>query len=74
MLHRINMTDIEDAEEKIKEWNERNGSPDKDILFIRRFKEKGFDPVSIVEILNIIDSVCNHCWDNLISCQCWNDE
>jgi hypothetical protein len=32
------------------------------------------DDAMLADVLDIISSTCNHCWDGDNRCQCWNDE
>ena len=63
----------------IGEWvkDHTHMPPDYEPLLIKKLKEKGFDDQEILKILNVHDvynDVCQHCYDGDRSCQCWNDE
>jgi hypothetical protein len=57
----------------IRRWNNNHSYRD-DSLFVNMLKEHGFTNKQVIIVLNAIDSVCHHCWDNNPKCQCWNDD
>ena len=43
-------------------------------LFLINLIDKGFNDTQILDIINTINGICLHCFDNTSSCQCWNDD
>jgi hypothetical protein len=46
----------------------------KNILLVQRLLGLGFDDKDVVDIFNVIDSVCPNCYNADKGCQCDNDE
>lgn len=62
-------------EDKIKKWvNDNTYSSSTDIMLLEKLNEKGLSKSQIVGMLEILENICRHCWDNAFGCQCWNDE
>lgn len=36
--------------------------------------EKGYDYITIFDVIEVIDTSCKNCWDDEAGCACWNDE
>ena len=45
-----------------------------DNLLIRELKANGFDKEEIVIIWQLVDVICNECWDNEYPCTCLFDD
>ncbi len=61
------------TEEVIKEWSQHHAQRD-EALFIAKLRHHGLTDNHIATVITTIDRTCNHCWDGLSRCQCWNDE
>ncbi len=59
--------------EEIKQWSQNHAQRD-EALLVAKLRYKGLTDKHIAIVLDAIDHTCNHCWDGLNRCQCWNDE
>ena len=56
-----------------KEFFERHPTLLYPTLFVKKLRKTLTDE-QIIKILEAMDDVCQHCWDDPPGCQCWNDE
>ena len=59
--------------ETITAWNKEHSYRDES-LFVNRLVHRGLTYSQIVAVLETLDGVCHHCFDDDSGCQCWNDE
>jgi len=41
-------------------------------LLVRRLIKRGFSSVAIAEIIEIVEDICHHCYNDDAGCQCTN--
>lgn len=47
--------------------------PARPMLFIQKLRDLQLADEQIAGVVNIIDEICNECWDYPAPCSCWND-
>lgn len=57
----------------ITDWCRKTSGVDEN-LFVKQLYNKGFNENDIEDIIEIMESVCQKCWNANPICQCWNDE
>jgi hypothetical protein len=66
------------GEERIISWMHDNtycGHYDeREPLLVTRLRSVLSSPEQVADVLEIISSTCQHCYDSESGCQCWNDD
>jgi len=61
-------------EEEILAWCRGVSHKNCENRFVRELRRNGFDTKQVHVVISALESVCNECFDESPTCQCWNDE